>query len=328
MIYDILQLNDMIVPELLDIAKKLEIDKFVNNTLLPTVKNDQRQENIEKETKETIYEKAMNKYKFVMGSKSIKNYKYASAEDGNNMKQCFQRLSVELPSLRTCLSIQYGASIMVYMAKSEVNKHRYMITGPVDTPYEHGCFIFDAHMSSTYPCAAPSFKFLNTGDKRFNPNLYNCGKVCLSILGTYVGPRHDPSELWLPKESTLYQVVMSILGQILIEEPYFNEPGYEINRGTEQGNTQNKAYNNNIRLYTMTSTIRDLLQDPESYPEFQDAIITHFKHKKDDVIKTCQKWVNDAEKYSAVNTNPVYKKTTRANYVSTFEEIKTLINKL
>jgi baculoviral IAP repeat-containing protein 6 len=265
-------------------------------------------------TKEDLYVDAMTPYKFTMGSKSIKNYRYDSLSDGTNLKQCFKRLAVELPSLRNSLSIQYGASIMVYISKSEVNKHRYMITGPVDTPYEHGCFIFDAYMSNTYPTSAPSFKFLNTGDKRFNPNLYNCGKVCLSILGTYVGPRPDPSELWLPKESTLYQVVMSILGQILIEEPYFNEPGYETYRGTPSGNAQNKAYNTNIRLYTMTSTIRDLLQNPESFPEFTSAIKTHFKHKRDDVIKTCGRWVNEA------NNN--------AAYTSVFDSIKTLINKL
>ena len=268
----------------------------------------------ETEAKEDMYVNAMSEYKFTMGTKPIKNYKYSTLGDGQNMKQCFKRLAVELPSLRNSLSIQYGASIMVYIAKSEVNKHRYMITGPVDTPYEHGCFIFDAHMSNTYPMSAPSFKFLNTGDKRFNPNLYNCGKVCLSILGTYIGPTPDPSELWLPQESTLYQVVMSILGQILIEEPYFNEPGYENSRGTPSGNAQNKAYNTNIRLYTMTSTIRDLLQNPDSYPEFTSAIKTHFKHKRDDVIKTCRKWVNEANNSS--------------NYTSVFNSIETLINKL
>ena len=35
---------------------------------------------------------------------------------------------------------------------------------------------------------------------RFNPNLYNCGKVCLSLLGTWSGPG------WVPGESTILQV--------------------------------------------------------------------------------------------------------------------------
>ena len=57
-----------------------------------------------------------------------------------------------------------------------------------------------------YPCtlatsSAPSFpissnsfslrtsgRALSGGKVRFNPNLYNDGKVCLSILGTWAGP--------------------------------------------------------------------------------------------------------------------------------------------
>ena len=45
-------------------------------------------------------------------------------------------------------------------------------------------------------------QFLTTGGGkvRFNPNLYECGKVCLSLLGTWSGPS------WNPAVSTLLQV--------------------------------------------------------------------------------------------------------------------------
>lgn len=45
-------------------------------------------------------------------------------------------------------------------------------------------------------------QFLTTGGGRvrFNPNLYDCGKVCLSLLGTWSGPS------WEPGVSTLLQV--------------------------------------------------------------------------------------------------------------------------
>ena len=52
-------------------------------------------------------------------------------------------------------------------------------------------------------------------------SLYNCGKVCLSLLGTWAGPG------WVPDVSTLSQVFLAVQGQILIENPYCNEPGYE-----------------------------------------------------------------------------------------------------
>ena len=52
-----------------------------------------------------------------------------------------------------------------------------------------------------------------------DPNLYNCGKVCLSLLGTWSG---DAGESWT-LESTLLQVFVSIQALIFVKEPYFNE---------------------------------------------------------------------------------------------------------
>ena len=60
------------------------------------------------------------------------------------------------------------------------------------------------------------------GAVRFNPNLYNCGKVCLSLLGTWQGAQN---ETWDPKTSTLLQVLVSIQSLIFVPQPYFNEPG-------------------------------------------------------------------------------------------------------
>jgi hypothetical protein len=42
---------------------------------------------------------------------------------------------------------------------------------------------------------------------QFNPNLYNEGKVCLSLLGTWQGGR---GESWSPEYSTVLQVLISI----------------------------------------------------------------------------------------------------------------------
>ncbi len=58
-----------------------------------------------------------------------------------------------------------------------------------------------AELHVCLPCPA-QVQFLTTGGGtvRFNPNLYNCGKVCLSLLGTWSGPS------WQPGISTLLQV--------------------------------------------------------------------------------------------------------------------------
>ena len=49
-----------------------------------------------------------------------------------------------------------------------------------------------------------------------NPNLYEEGKVCLSILGTWAG---DKSESWSAARSSLLQAFVSIQGLVLVKEP-------------------------------------------------------------------------------------------------------------
>jgi ubiquitin-conjugating enzyme E2 Z len=60
-----------------------------------------------------------------------------------------------------------------------------LITGSFDTPYEGGVFYFIIKCPADYPISPPRVKFMTTDASkvRFNPNLYRCGKVCLSILG-------------------------------------------------------------------------------------------------------------------------------------------------
>lgn len=48
-------------------------------------------------------------------------------------------------------------------------------------------------------------------------NLYEEGKVCLSILGTWTG---DRSESWSATRSSLLQAFVSIQGLVLVKEPY------------------------------------------------------------------------------------------------------------
>ena len=50
-------------------------------------------------------------------------------------------------------------------------------------------------------------------------------QVCLSLLGTWAGPSWDPAM------STLMQVLISIQSMILVTDPYYNEPGWEVGGG-------------------------------------------------------------------------------------------------
>jgi baculoviral IAP repeat-containing protein 6 len=96
------------------------------------------------------------------------------------------------------------------------------------------------------------------GSVRFNPNLYNCGKVCLSLLGTWSG------EKWNPEVSSMSQVINSILFLILVEQPYFNEPGYQATQGTPSGDSESLKYNRVIRAATLQFAYLDHFRKPNA----------------------------------------------------------------
>ena len=49
---------------------------------------------------------------------------------------------------------------------------RVLITGPVDTPYNYGCFIFDIYYPANYPVNPPLVLLTTTGNGtiRYNNN--------------------------------------------------------------------------------------------------------------------------------------------------------------
>ncbi|NXS88770.1 UBE2Z enzyme, partial [Erpornis zantholeuca] len=72
-----------------------------------------------------------------------------------------------------------------------------LITGPFDTPYEGGFFLFLFRCPPDYPIHPPRVKLMTTGNNtvRFNPNFYRNGKVCLSILGAGIWDCQREAEL-------------------------------------------------------------------------------------------------------------------------------------
>lgn len=60
-----------------------------------------------------------------------------------------------------------------------------IIVGPEGTPYEGGFFYFVIKFPNDYPIQPPKVRLMttNAGTVRFNPNFYNSGKICVSVLG-------------------------------------------------------------------------------------------------------------------------------------------------
>ncbi|AYV76372.1 MAG: ubiquitin-conjugating enzyme E2 [Terrestrivirus sp.] len=250
--------------------------------------------------KDTDYKLIGTNYQYQNDFNASKDHKYPSS--------VYKRLRDELISLGS-LPIDSSAIIIARPDKDYITAIRTLITGPEKTPYECGIFIFDTFINTNFPTKPPNVWYLNHGGVRFNPNLYDNGKVCLSILGTW-----RSGEDWNPITSTLLQIYVSIQSQILVENPYFNEPGHE-RYNNEAGMKTSEAYDQDIRLYTMKHAMLGLIRNPEAYPQFSDVIRAHFSLKKQKVLSVCENWVNTATKQ-------------KNDYITTYNAIKTEIEKL
>ena len=152
--------------------------------------------------------------------------------------------------LSQSLPLNASSSAWCRAHPSRMDALRVAIAAPEGTPYSGGLFVFDVRFPPTYPSGPPSVQLLTTGrgTVRFNPNLYECGKVCLSLLGTWEG---RAGETWNERTSTLLQVLVSIQALIFVPDPYYNEPGYEQQMGTPAGDAKSDQYRANVKQNTV-----------------------------------------------------------------------------
>jgi baculoviral IAP repeat-containing protein 6 (apollon) len=199
-----------------------------------------------------------------------------------------RRLASELASMQSSLSVTASSSIFLVVDEQINTLCKVLITGPESTPYDSGVFIFDLYLPPSYPECPPKVKLRTTGGGRvrFNPNLYDTGKVCLSLLGTWSG---NKGETWNEHHSTILQVLVSIQALILVPNPYYNEPGFEQHTDEASSN----AYNANIMEQTVRWGMLDQLSAPPPY--FADVINAHFKERSKAVLSTVKRFVDWCE---------------------------------
>ena len=150
----------------------------------------------------------------------------------------FKRLQKEMKVLQTSLP----ETILVRAYEDRSDLLRVLIIGSEGTPYENAPFLLDFQLTSDFPTNPPvaHFHSWTNGHGRVSPNLYEDGKVCLSVLGTWSGVAE---ENWTPSKSSLLQVFVSIQALVLVREPYFTEPAYERLKGKEESRINSKLYN-------------------------------------------------------------------------------------
>ena len=67
------------------------------------------------------------------------------------------------------------------------------------------------------------------------------------------------------------------------EEVYFNEPGFEGEQGSVEGEKKNEAYSNIVRYCNIKYSMIDMIKTPPK--GFETVILRHFYMKKDSIME-------------------------------------------
>lgn len=151
---------------------------------------------------------------------------------------------------------------------SEMLKGYAMIVGPDDTPYFGGFYFFEFNYPCDYPFSPPKVTYMtNNGVTRFNPNLYKCGKVCISILNTWTGDKWSSCQ-------TITSILLTLCS-LLNNSPLENEP-----HQTKQS-TDFIPYQNTIRYCNIDFAICELINTskkiiPKPFELFYPIMRTNF----------------------------------------------------
>ncbi|XP_073141393.1 probable ubiquitin-conjugating enzyme E2 24 [Henckelia pumila] len=164
---------------------------------------------------------------------------------------------------------------------------RAAVVGSAGTPYHDGLFFFDVHLPPQYPNDPPMVHY-NSGGLRINPNLYESGKVCLSLLNTWNGA---DTEIWNPGSSTILQVLLSLQALVLNEKPYFNEAGYDSQIGKPEGEKNSLNYNENAFILSCTSMLYILRKPPK---HFEGLVKEHFSRRGSSILLACKAYMEGA----------------------------------
>ena len=211
----------------------------------------------------------------------------------SNAKNFMKHVRKELRLLETSLP----AGIVVKGYEDRMDLFSAMIHGPKNTPYEDGLFFFDFQLGPDYPSVPPLCHYVSYCSDRLNPNLYEEGKVCVSLLGTWTG---RGTETWT-SDSNLLQLLVSIQGLILVPEPYFNEAGYERQKGTQTGEENSRMYNEMAVLKLVQSMTR-LVRNPAK--PFTEEIREHMKQNAEKFIARMRLWRQVSLSQSSCSSTP------------------------
>ncbi|KAJ4976416.1 hypothetical protein NE237_001522 [Protea cynaroides] len=187
----------------------------------------------------------------------------------------------------TILQRDITDTIYVRVYEERIDLLRAAIVGAPGTPYHDGLFFFDFFLPPDYPREPPLVHYIS-GGLCLNPNLYESGKVCLSLLNTWTG---TGTEVWNPGSSSILQVLLSLQALVLNDKPYFNEAGYDEQKGRAEGEKNSITYNENAFLLSCKSMLY-LLRNPPKH--FEALVEEHFRRRSYSILLACKAYMEGA----------------------------------
>jgi ubiquitin-protein ligase len=300
--------------EISALARRDDVDKFLNS-LEAEMKRTEQSESVQmKSTSETLdiimsAESSSDeaKYGLVLSPWVVSSEEFSAGDNSSRFLHYFDKTARDRGAMGSGKTLVLEArkchkgiprphpnsAVFVCFAEERMDLCRAVVTGPVDTPYAHGIFTFDVYFPPSFPRIPPLVQFMTTGggQVRFGPNLYQDGKVCLSLLGTFHA--QDESQQWNPRISSLAQILLSIQTQLLTKDPYFLEPGHEAMMHNATGRDASMRYNMKRRLDTLRHAILEpLIEAPLGSEE---VVQRHFAFCRRRIAVQARRWTVEAQ---------------------------------
>jgi ubiquitin-conjugating enzyme E2 Z len=184
--------------------------------------------------------------------------------------------------------------------ETDMTKGYAMIIGQIDTPYYGGYYFFSFDYPFDYPFSPPKVNYItNDGKTRFNPNLYRCGKVCVSILNTWSGDKWSSCQ-------TINSVLLTLCS-LLNDAPLLNEPG--------QGKNCKDfiPYQKSIQFKNIDFAICDMIINNKTTHHcqlFYDIMIEQFNNNYDKLLE----YVKSQNNEISIQQVKIYDMNTIINY--------------
>ena len=208
-----------------------------------------------------------------------------------------------------------GQGIYYQHDEADLLKGYAMIIGPSETPYFGGYYFFTFDFPTDYPFSPPVVKYhTNDGFTRFNPNLYKNGKVCVSILNTWMG------EQWTGCQ-TISSVLLTIC-TLLCKNPLLNEPGIKETDGDIEKYNEIILYKN-IEIAICQMLNKSSLFNVMLFGRFYPNMVEWFNANYENILNHATSLYKKHPK-QYTQTNSIYNMKVLINFEGAIESLKVL----